>query len=106
MPETNPRAVKSPFDVALETSKAVEVLRRFPGVRRIWLFGSAARGSRLDWRSDLDLAVEGLDRADLESAWALLYENLRVNVDLIHLETARPLLRNSILQTGKLLYEC
>ena len=60
--------------IALEIRKAVEFLSHWPGVRRIWLFGSAAIGRGLDWRSDLDFAVEQATygRAKLEFVQAQL----------------------------------
>ena len=51
-----------------DTAAAVQLLARWPGVTRFWLFGSAAQGRPLDWRSDLDvrltqdLAVEAIFR--------------------------------------------
>lgn len=30
------------------------------GARKVWVFGSVAKGRRLDFRSDIDFAVEGL----------------------------------------------
>ena len=47
-----------------ETARAVRLLCPWPGVKRIWLFGSAAKGGPWDWRSDLDFAVEGLAAQD------------------------------------------
>lgn len=85
--------------------KAVMTLASWTGVRRIWLFGSAARGERLDWRSDLDFAVEGLPQENLERAWAALEEAVRLPVDVVRLEAASPALRDEILRDGRVLYE-
>ncbi len=84
---------------------AVDFLSNWPGVRRIWLFGSAAKGRPLDWRSDLDFAVEGMASTDRYRAWAELDERMSVPVDLVLLEVANPLLRGEILKWGRLLYE-
>jgi predicted nucleotidyltransferase len=91
--------------IELETRKAVEFLSQWPGVRRIWLFGSAAKGRRLDWRSDLDFAVEGMASGDRYRAWSLLDEQMTMPVDLVLLEYAPGELREEILRWGKLLYE-
>src|ERR1700741_4727685 len=57
-----------------EIRKAIGFLSHWPGVRRIWLFGSAAKGRRLDWRSDLGFAVEGMASIERYRAWAELDE--------------------------------
>ena len=88
-----------------EIQKAVEFLSHWPGVCRIWLFGSAAKGRRLDWRSDLDFAVEGMAATDQYRAWAELDEHMKMPVDLVLFETANSAVRDEILRWGKLLYE-
>jgi predicted nucleotidyltransferase len=88
-----------------EIRKAVTFLSQWPGVRRIWLFGSAARNRRLDWRSDLDFAVEGMDATEQCRAWAELDERMTIPCDLIRWETADPVLRGEIFRSGKVLYE-
>src|SRR5438876_8255276 len=91
--------------IDLEIRKAVEFLSRWPGVRRIWLFGSAAKGRRLDWRSDLDFAVEGMASSDRYRAWSLLDQQMTMPVDLLLLEFVTGELREEILRGAKLLYE-
>src|SRR5207237_4629526 len=83
--------------VDLEIRKAVDFLSHWPGVRRIWLFGSAAKGRRLDWRSDLDFAVEGMASSEQYRAWAELDERMRIPIDLVLLETADPAVRAEVL---------
>lgn len=101
-----PRRVLSEVGLAEEIRKAVSSLVCWPGLRRIWLFGSAVRGAdNLDWRSDLDFAVEGLPREHLERAWAMLDEAVRMPVDLVRIETANPTLRAAILRKGRVVYE-
>lgn len=95
----------SDAELSEELAKAVSVLGNWPGVRRLWLFGSAARGNHLDWRSDLDFAVEGLPAKDLERAWAMLDETVRLPVELVRFESANSVLRELILGEGKLLCE-
>jgi predicted nucleotidyltransferase len=75
------------------------------GEAAVWLFGLAARGLALDWRSDLDFTVEGLAPEHLERAWAGLDEAVRLPVDLVRLETASPALREAVARDARLLYE-
>ena len=81
------------------------ILARQQGVRRIWLFGSVAKGRQPDFRSDLDLAVEGLARDRALSMWAELDEALRLPPDLVRWEEANPTLRGQIERWGILVYE-
>jgi len=75
--------------------------------RRVYLFGSLARGRRLHGGSDIDLAVEGLGpgriywRA-LSRLWELLPPG--VELDLVPLEDAYPELVDLIHREGELLY--
>jgi predicted nucleotidyltransferase len=48
----------------LAARRAAEILRAEFGVQRVILFGSLATGSWFHRRSDIDLAVEGLDATD------------------------------------------
>src|SRR5207244_12295448 len=88
--------------IALEIRRAVEFLSHWPGVRRIWLFGSAAKDRPLDWRSDLDFAVEGLQSKEQYRAWSELDERMKLPVDLVLLEIANSTLRSEILQRRRL----
>lgn len=91
-------------EIAADLEKAIGYLSHLPGVRRIWLFGSAAKGRRLDWRSDLDLAVEGLAAADLAKAWSELDARLELPLDLVRWEEASATLKAEIRRTGRLLF--
>jgi len=61
---------RRPLDRELQIATAF--LSAQAGVSRVWLFGSAAKGRRPDWRSDLDFAVEGLPASALPGAWSEL----------------------------------
>jgi len=88
-----------------EVAAAIRSLSRWPGVRRIWLFGSAARGADcLDWRSDLDFAVEGMSDEVYCRAWAELDEAVQLPVDLVRWEVANSTLRDQIAQWGRIIY--
>jgi hypothetical protein len=91
--------------IARNVAMAAEFLSRRSGVKRVWLFGSAAKGKNLDWRSDLDFAVEGLPADDLERTWSELYARLDLPLDLLRLEAASGALREEVRRWGKLLYE-
>jgi predicted nucleotidyltransferase len=96
----------SPGRLEAEIAAAVRSLSRWPGVRRIWLFGSAADGAdRLDWRSDLDFAMEGLAGEFHCRAWAELDEAVGLPVDLVRWEEAGPTLRERITARGTVVYE-
>jgi predicted nucleotidyltransferase len=93
------------LDLPKEIRSARQSLTQWPGIRRIWLFGSAAKGRKLDWRSDLDFAVEGLDKHDLMLAWAKLDEAVTWPVDLVRVEETHPALRQEIYKWGQLIHE-
>lgn len=84
--------------------RSVEILRRIPAVRKVWLFGSVARKRRPTRHSDLDFAVEGLPSGAEWGLWSVLDEALSSPVDLIRLEDAPPELKTEIMK-GELLYE-
>jgi predicted nucleotidyltransferase len=84
---------------------AVGILSAFAGVRRIWVFGSVGKGRRLDFRSDLDLAVEGLAAEDHFRAWGHLDEAMQLQPDLVRWEEANETLRSEVNRWGFLVYE-
>ncbi len=94
-----------PERIERDIGVAVRFLSHWRGVKRIWLFGSAAKGAVLDWRSDLDFAVEGMPAEDQARAWAELDEQLTLPVDLVRWETANAVLRDEVTRWGKLVYE-
>jgi SAM-dependent methyltransferase len=67
------------------------------GATHVWLFGSRG-GSRGEWdhRSDLDLAVAGLSGPALERATEAVRRDVRLRVDVVHLESAPPPIRWSL----------
>lgn len=87
-----------------DAAQAVSLLSSIHGVSRVWLFGSAAGKRPLDWRSDLDFAVEGLPAGREYQAWSELDERLSRPLDLVRCEDASPLLLSEI-QKGIVLYE-
>ena len=82
---------------------AGDVLRE-QGAAKVWLFGSLAKGRRQDWRSDIDLALDGLAPGNYLSAFGELISRLPLDVDLIEMETASEPLRAQVLSSGILLH--
>lgn len=102
----NPDAVPKVVPSAREdVMRGCRILQQFPGTRRVWLFGSLAKGRKPDARSDIDFAVEGLSSMDQLRAWSELDATLRLPPDLVRWETANPTLRSEIERWGILLYE-
>ena len=66
--------------------------------RAVWLFGSIARRDIRDKRSDLDLAVEGLDENQVRNLRTALRIRLLCKVDLVCMDHAVPELRQGILR--------
>lgn len=76
------------------------VLFREFGATRVVLFGSLASG-RFDARSDIDIAAAGIDPARFFAAAAAAQRHGEpVDVDLVPLETASPLLRAHVDNEG------
>jgi predicted nucleotidyltransferase len=102
---SDPAAIRElPPPLLEDVVQAVKLLASIDGVTRIWLFGSAARKRPLDWRSDIDIAVEGLPAGGEFQAWSELDALLSRPLDLIRCENASPLLLSEI-QKGIVLYE-
>ena len=66
------------------------------GAEKVWVFGSVAKGRRLDFRSDIDFAVKGMAPEKILRLGAELEELLTFAVDLVEIEKARPALRAQI----------
>ena len=73
------------------------------GAAKVWVFGSVAKGRRLDFRSDVDFAVEGFPSEKVLRAGAALERLLDFPVDLVELEGASSGLRAQVLDYGILL---
>jgi predicted nucleotidyltransferase len=83
--------------------RAAEVLRADFGARRVVVFGSVLRPRLFHERSDVDLAVWGLDeRLYLRALAALLDLEPDMAVDLVEFEAARPALQAAIERDGQL----
>jgi len=90
--------------LAQQAARLTEVLSAL-GARRVWVFGSFARGHvRSD--SDLDMAVEGLPYSQ-DQLLGVAEQSLGggLAIDLAPWEAAGALLRERILSEGRILYE-
>lgn len=94
-----------PAHVVAQVQKASTMLFEHPEVKRVWLFGSIAKGRIPDWRSDIDLAVEGLPKLDVFRTWSEIESKLDMDLDLVRIEDADETLRDQIHQYGLLLLD-
>ncbi|MFP4681499.1 MAG: nucleotidyltransferase family protein [Chitinispirillaceae bacterium] len=74
------------------------------GVRKIILFGSLLDEDRFGERSDIDIAVEGLDESAYFKALGKILMASSFSVDLVPIEDASELLLKR-LEKGKVVYE-
>ncbi len=95
--------------IASDSKSALELARRGAallyrhGARRVWLFGSVAKGRHPDAKSDLDFAVEGLPPDLFYRMVSELDQLLHCPVDLVEMETVPPSLRAEIIRHRVLL---
>jgi len=81
--------------------RVARFLRDEYGASRVVLFGSMAREGRLGPRSDVDLAVWGLDAEDYYEAVARAQDGEDVQVDLIRMEDSPESLRDVVRREGR-----
>jgi len=82
-----------------QLTRAIPPLAKSYGIERVFLFGSAIKPGRFHERSDVDVAVYGLDKKDYFSFMAALGGVISRDVDVVHIEDddAKKLLRKSSL---------
>jgi len=85
----------------LDAANEAGAYLRSLGARRVWLFGSVAKGRMPDFRTDLDLAVEGLPADRYFEAVGVLLSRLPCSLDLVEMERAPAALRESVLKFGQ-----
>ncbi len=89
------------WDVA---RRGAQMLKEQFGAARVAVFGSVLRPEVFFERSDVDLAVWGLDeRLYLRAVSRLLDLDPEISVDLVEVEFASPRLREAIEQEGEIL---
>jgi predicted nucleotidyltransferase len=81
--------------------EAADLLRSRYGVTRVLVFGSLVQGTHFGERSDIDLAVEGIDPSDHFAALGrLLRLSPDFEFDLVDMDACPPHLRAAILAEG------
>lgn len=99
------KQTKKLLSSALENAKrAAHILIAEYGARDVYLFGSLAHRGNFSSRSDIDLAVTGINPCDYYDAIGRLVQEIEFDINLIALETCKPSLRQKILQEGELLH--
>lgn len=83
--------------------EAVKTLKEY-GAKRVFLFGSAARGTSGDY-SDIDLACEGLSPEQFFKVLGRLLATTGRSVDLVDIEEVKDTIQRRIEREGILLYE-
>lgn len=85
--------------------RLIPLFKALPGIRKVWLFGSRARGDHKPG-SDIDLAVS-CEAEAFSPIWSAIDGNdLTLHkVDIVHYETASDDLLQEIKHQGKILYD-
>src|SRR5689334_23606881 len=92
-----------PASVSSDDRRHIRLAANFlreQGAKRVWLFGSLAKGRRPTVHSDFDFAVEGLPADRLFGSVGHLLQLLPRSVDVVEIENCFPLLRQQILEHG------
>lgn len=95
-----------PASLSSDDQRHIRLAARFlreQGARKVWLFGSLAKGRRPTVHSDFDFAVEGLPGDRLFGSVGHLLQVLPRPVDVVELEDCNSLLREQILEHGIIL---
>ena len=87
-----------------DVKAAVLLLRSQFGVTKAIVFGSLVR-DRFGEDSDIDLAVEGLAKADLFEALAAVNAQSKRWIDLKPMESLEPRFKERVLYTGRVIDE-
>lgn len=101
-------AASLPVTISSEDQEYIWLAARFlkeQGAKRVWLFGSLAKGRRPTVHSDFDFAVEGLPGDRFFGSIGHLLQVLPRPVDIVEFENCSSLLREQILEHGIILYD-
>lgn len=88
-----------------EAKRCAEILRQEYGAKRVFLFGSVLDEDRFSERSDIDLAVEGLEGSSFFGAVGKLLQESKFNIGMVPWEDCQESFKRKILTRGELLYE-
>lgn len=91
------------MDKERELRAAIDILKG-RGVKRVFLFGSTARGTDSK-HSDIDLACEGLSPDQFFKVLGELLSATGESIDLVDMKEVKGTLRRRIEREGVLLYE-
>ena len=81
--------------------KAAKLLKSEFGAKSVFVFGSLLHESSFTLWSDIDLSASGIAADKYYSAVAAVTDlSQSIKIDLIHLESCRPSLRDTILNEG------
>ncbi|HXQ69117.1 MAG TPA: nucleotidyltransferase domain-containing protein [Pyrinomonadaceae bacterium] len=97
-----------PVSISSDDQEYIRQAARFlreQGAKKVWLFGSLAKGRRPTVHSDFDFAVEGLPGDRLFGSVGHLLQVLPRSVDVVELENCSTLLREQILDHGIVIYD-
>jgi len=100
---TKNREVEDLYEKKLGTAKWCAKVLYANGAKRVWLFGSLAKGADIHQLTDIDIAVEGLKKPALDRTRRIIRSKVKSKVDIVILETANPGFRNSIMKSRILL---
>jgi uncharacterized protein len=97
-----------PASLSADDKEYIRLAARFlreQGAKRVWLFGSLAKGRRPTVHSDFDFAVEGLPADRFFGSVGHLLQVLPRPVDIVEVETCPALLREQILEHGIIIHD-
>lgn len=97
-----------PASLTSDDQEYIRLAARFlkeQGAKRVWLFGSLAKGRQPTVHSDFDFAVEGLPGDRFFGSVGHLLQILPRPVDVVEFESCPTLLREQILEHGIILDE-
>ena len=97
-----------PASLSTEDRQYIRLAAKFlkeQGAKKVWLFGSLAKGRRPTVHSDFDFAVEGLPGDRLFGSVGHLLQILPRPVDIVEFESCTTLLREQILEYGIILHD-
>ena len=92
-----------PASVSSDDRRYIGLAAKFlkeQGAKRVWLFGSLAKGRRPTVHSDFDFAVEGFPADRFFGSVGHLLQIMPRPVDVVEFESCPPLLREQILEHG------
>jgi len=97
-----------PASLSSDDKRHIRLAAKFlreQGAKRVWLFGSLAKGRQPTVHSDFDFAVEGFPAERFFGSVGHLLQVLPRPVDIIELEDCNSLLREQILEHGIILHD-